>query len=244
MELQERISGIRDKFDFKSNFLFKYLSQEEEKYVRSLFEPIHFKRGSKFFYEEGIPTGVFILEEGLAKKYKTVIGEQEQIFYIYATGDLLGYHALLSDERYQDSCEAIEDTQANFISKENFLQLLEELPSLKEALIRNLAHEFGVLANTIAILAQKTQSVRLALFLLILESRYAQLDSLEGGIRISRFDLANLIGATRESLGRSLKEFKDKGLITIESKTIHLKDYEGICKMVDFGMIKSNAELV
>ncbi|MEP4534631.1 MAG: Crp/Fnr family transcriptional regulator [Cyclobacteriaceae bacterium] len=224
---------LQSQFDFKSDFLFNGLTKEEENQVKSLFEPINFKKGSQLFYEDGVPTGVFLIENGLTKKFKTVIGEQEQIFYIYSNGDLLGYHALLSKERYQDSCEAVEDTSTNFLSKENFQKVLESFPVVKDNLIRNLAHEFGVLANTIGILAQKTQSVRLAVFLLILEGRYKKFDGLANGIRLSRLDLANLIAATRESLGRSLKEFKDKGIISIESKAIRITNYKELFKMLE-----------
>lgn len=232
MEIKEQLKAIMNQFDFKSDFLYSGLTEKEEVYVRSLFETIHFKKGSKLFYEDGIPTGVFMIETGIAKKYKTVIGKQEQIFYIYTKGDLLGYHALLSDERYQDSCEAIEDMKVNFLSKDNFLLLMNKLPTLKSALIYNLAHEFGVLANTISILAQKSQNIRLALFLLILESRYKKAHPEQPGILMSRFDLANLIGATRESLGRLLKDFKERGLITIESKAIHLADHNSLVNML------------
>jgi len=54
--------------------------------------------------------------------------------------------------------------ELKFISKDNFLKLLQDLPSLKDAFIKNMSHEFGVLANTIAVLAQKDQNTRLAIF--------------------------------------------------------------------------------
>lgn len=233
MNFRKQINELTKKFDFKSDFLFKGLSNAEKNHVRSLFEHIRFKKGSKLFYEEGIPTGVFLIEQGLIKKYKTIIGKQEQIFYIYTNGELLGYHALLSNERYQDACEAIEDTIVSFLSKENFENLLDEIPVLKENLLSNLAHEFGVLANTIGLLAQKTQNVRLAVFLLIIEEKYQKYDGMKGGIRLSRFDMANLIGATRESLGRCLKEFKDRGIINIESKAIRITDYKDLFERIN-----------
>ena len=226
------------KFDFMSNFLLEGLSELERKKVMECFEPMLFKKGDRLFYEDGIPTGVFYITAGKAKKYKTVIGDQEQIFYIYREGDLLGYHALLSDERYQDSCEALEHLTVQFISKENFLELLSEIPSLKAAVIKNMAHEFGVLANTISVLAQKSQIPRVALFLLILNNRYNGL-----GITLSRQDLSNLIGATRESVGRILKEFKDDGLIKIRSKKIFLTDLPGIIDKMEIPM-EINKQLI
>ncbi|MBU2912946.1 MULTISPECIES: Crp/Fnr family transcriptional regulator [Reichenbachiella] len=216
------------KFDFMSNFLLQELSEPDKRKVMSCFEPMTFKRGDRLFYEDGIPTGTFYITKGTVKKYKKVVGDQEQIFYIYKEGDLLGYHALLSDERYQDSCEALESITTEFISKDNFMELMETIPSLKAAVIKNMAHEFGVLANTIAVLAQKAQTPRLALFLLILNNRY---DSM--GIKLSRQDLSNLIGATRESVGRTLKEFKDDGLIEIRDKKIFLVDMDKIISKVE-----------
>jgi CRP-like cAMP-binding protein len=115
-------------------------------------EDITIKKGNALFYEDGIPTGIFHIVSGRAKKFKKGFSNHVQVFYIYTPGDFLGYHALLGEERYQDSCEALDDVELKFISKDNFLKLLRDLPSLKDAFIKNMSHEFGVLANTIAVL--------------------------------------------------------------------------------------------
>jgi len=224
---------IYSRFDFQSNFLFDGLTPREENRVKSYFETMYFSKGNKLFYEDGIPTGVFLIEEGKAKKYKSLVDGQHQIFYIYTSGELLGYHALLSDERYHDSCEALEDITTKFIHKEAFFKLMEEIPTLKNSIIKNMAHEFGVLANTIAILAQKAQNVRLALYLLVLENRFNKDTTSNQGIDLSRQDLANLIGATRESLGRSLKEFKEGKLIEVKSKVIYILDKKGLLSYLE-----------
>lgn len=211
-------------FDFQSNLIFNNLSEEEIELIDQFTEPISIKKGNSLFYEDGIPTGIFQIIKGRAKKFKRGFKGQEQIFYIYKSGDVLGYHALLGKERYQDSCQALEDLDVNFISKENFLYLMDEIPSLRQSLIKNISHEFGVLANTIALLAQKDQNTRLAIFLLVLENRFENEHENPSGIDISRDDLANLLGTSRESLGRSLKQFKDKGLIEIVKRTIYIKN--------------------
>ena len=161
-------------FDFQSNLLFKELTSAENQLVYDAMEPLTIKKGSMLFYEEGVPTGVFQIKRGRAKKFKKGFSGVEQIFYIYTAGDVLGYHALLGEERYQDSCEALEDLEVNFISKDDFLRLLNDIPTLQQTFIKNIGHEFGVLANTIAVLAQKNQNSRLAIFLLLLENRFKQ----------------------------------------------------------------------
>ncbi|WP_027077892.1 Crp/Fnr family transcriptional regulator [Maribacter antarcticus] len=226
-----------NQFDFQSDQLFNSLNSAEIRLVHKAMETFLIKKGSMLFYEEGIPTGIFQIKQGRAKKFKRGFSGQEQIFYIYKANDILGYHAILGEERYQDSCEAIEDLEVNFIAKEKFLKLLDEIPRLKQAVIKNIGHEFGVLANTIAVLAQKDQNARLAIFLLLLEHRFNENPENSGGIDLSRDDLANLIGTSRESLGRSLKQFKDDAIIETEKRIIHITNKERLMEFLNLELI-------
>ncbi len=220
------------KFEFNSNAIFENLSSEESNIVQKVMEPVSFKKGAMLFYEEGISTGVFLLVEGKAKIYKTGVDSKQQIFYIYKKGDLIGYHALLCNERYEDSCEAIIDCKTMFISADNFLNLMEQIPSLKQSLIQNMSHEFGVLVNTITVLAQKSLRVRFALYLLILDQRFNSDSSENMGITLSREDLSNIIGTARESLGKLLKEFREEGLISVKKRTIFVEKYQQLYELV------------
>lgn len=217
-----------NQFDFQSNLLLSKLNSFELDKVSSVIEPLFIKKGSLLFYEDGVPTGIFQIIKGRAKKFKRGFSGQEQIFYIYTNNDILGYHALLGEEHYQDSCEALDDLEVNFISKLNFLKLLDDIPSLKQAVIKNISHEFGVLANTIALLAQKDQNARLAISLLLLEYKFNRDNKQSKGIDLTRDDLANVIGTSRESLGRSLKVFKNDDLIEIDKRTIYIKDRKAL----------------
>ncbi len=217
--LQHHISRILKvdikKFDFESDKILSSLTTFERSLFLEHSENLIFKKGKLIFYEGGIPTGAFLVESGRAKIYKTGLDGKDQIFYVYKTGDLLGYHALLCDEQYEDSCEALEDCKISFISKTNFQKLLRKVPNLNQLLIQNMSHEFGVLVNTITVLAQKPLRERLALCLLILHEKYDH-----DQIFLPREDLANLIGTARESLGRLLKEFKEEKLIEIHGRSI------------------------
>ena len=210
-----------EKFDFQSDRILTSLKEADRRKFLSQSESLTFKKGKLIFYEGGIPTGAFLITKGRAKIFKTGLDGKDQIFYIYNDGDMLGYHALLCDEKYEDSCEATEDCEVLFINKENFSRLLNQIANLKLLFIQNMSHEFGVLVNTITVLAQKPLRERLAIYLLILRKRYMDDDNPEGEIRLPREDLANLIGTARESLGRLLKEFREEQLIEINSR--HLK---------------------
>lgn len=213
---------------FESHKILTSLSTAERDYFLSFAEKLNFKKGSLIFYEDGIPTGIFLIKTGKAKIYKTGIDGKDQIFYIYKSGDLFGYHALLANEKYEDACEALEDCQLLFISKDNFEHLLGEIKSLNLLLMQNISHEFGVLVNTITILAQKSLRERLALYLLVLTERYYDEKTERAAINLPREDLANIIGTARESLGRLLKEFKEDQLISIDKRTIEIKNFRKI----------------
>jgi len=226
------MKNFYSQFDFQSELLFEALTVEEKKIVYNSMEPLFIKKGSLLFYEEGIPTGIFQIKKGKAKKFKPGFSGTEQIFYIYTSEDVLGYHALFGEERYQDSCEALEDLEVNFIAKDVFFQLLKDIPTLQRTFIKNIGHEFGVLANIITVLAQKNLNARLAINLLILQKRFQKHDK-TSGIDLTREDLANIIGTSPESLGRSLKQFKDEGIIEIDKRVIFIKNKDLIFKLLN-----------
>lgn len=217
-------------FDFESDKILSSLLTTNRDYFLSKAEQLTFKKGKLIFYNGGIPTGVFLIKKGKAKIYKTVLEGREQIFYIYKQGDLFGYHGLLCNEKYEDSCEALEDCTIWFVSKLDFEYLMVKIPKLKTLLIQNMSHEFGVLVNTITILAQKTLRERLALYLLVLNERYDAVNN-RTQINLPREDLANVIGTVRESLGRILKEFKEEKLISVNNKSIEIIDFKNMLKL-------------
>jgi len=138
---------------------------------------------------------------------------------------------LLANEKYEDSCEALEDCEILFISRMDFEHLLGKIQKLKLLFIQNMSHEFGVLVNTITILAQKPLRERLALYLLILHERYFDKAQQKAEINLSREDLANIIGTARESLGRLLKDFKEEKLIKINKRAIEIINFDKLKKL-------------
>lgn len=223
------------KYEFQSDRIFSDLKPFEQEKAQSFMEDVEFKKGKLLFYDGGIPTGVFLLTKGKAKIYKTGSDGKDQIFYIYREGDLIGYHALLCEERYEDACETLENVEAKFISKSNFIALMDEIPSLRKLLIKNMSHEFGVMVNTITLMAQKSLRVRFAVYLLLLNARYTEGKEGSLGINLSRVDLANIIGTARESLGKLIKEFREEGLIKVNNRLIIIEKPHQL-----YGIVKSN----
>jgi CRP-like cAMP-binding protein len=216
----------------KTDQLFEGLTSDELESLMNSGVTHAYKKGEIIFREGGIPTGIFYIKSGRIKKYKTTSKGGEQIFYLCSEGELLGYHALLSEEYYPDSAATIENAQITFIPKENFLRVLRNSTALSNTLLKALAHEFTLFINSITNLGTKSVRERLALTLLMLDEKFksSNQSGKPGEINLSRTDLANMVGTAKESLVRLLQDFKRAGLIEKTNRTIHIIDRKGVIK--------------
>lgn len=216
--------GFRsENFQFQTDKIFEELLPDHLEALTVSSVTHRYKKGEILFREGGIPTGIFYLKWGKIKKYKTTPKGDEQIFYICTTGELFGYHALLSEEHYPDSAATIEDSQITFIPKDKFLEVVNASTILSNRLLKALAHEFSVFINSITNLATKSVRERVALTLLILDEKFKTNEKDKvAEINISRGDFANMVGTAKETLVRILQEFKAAGLVESDGRVIRI----------------------
>jgi CRP-like cAMP-binding protein len=229
MDLIVMISNfLSENFRLKTDQLFEGLTREEQQFLTKAGVTHLYKKGEIIFREGGIPTGIFYIQSGKVKKYKPTAKGGEQIFYLCSDGELLGYHALLSGEFYPDSAATIEDSEITFISKDDFMKVLHSSTVLSYNLLKALGHEFSLFINSITNLATKSVRERLAFNLLMLDEKFKSRDTpdIAGEIKLSRTDLANMVGTAKETLVRLLQTFKEAGLIEKNDKVIRIIDRE------------------
>ena len=170
------------------------------------------------------------------KKYKLNKDGKEQIIYVANKGELIGYHAILAEDRYPDSAAVLEESLVNFIPREDFLQTLEHSDVLTRRLLKTLSHEFAVLANSISLFTQKSVRERLALQLVVLREKYKV--NFEPGmpvaINMGRDDLASLVGTARENVVRVLSEFKEAGIVETKGRKIIIVNVQPLIKIADY----------
>ncbi|HSZ24927.1 MAG TPA: Crp/Fnr family transcriptional regulator [Cytophagaceae bacterium] len=226
-----------EKFTFNSNSIFNELPESELDFLNANVKTRLYKKRQVIFYEESYPIGVYYNKQGFVKKYKTGKDGKEQVFYISKTGDLLGYHALLSNECYFDSAAVMEDSIISFIPKDIFLATVEKSEILSKLLLKNISHEFGVLINNLTIISQMSVRERLALNLLILKDKFKDANGTydkKTEIKISRDDLASMVGTATENLVRLLSEFKESGIIETNGKVILINNVNELVKISRF----------
>ncbi len=235
------MSFASDNFKYNTTGIFEGLSKESLEKLRSSSVTHVYRKGEVVFREGGIPSGIFYVVRGRVKKYKTTTKGTEQIFYICTAGELLGYHAVLSEENYPDSAATIEDSEITFIPRENFTAVLQSSSLLSNKLLKTLGHEFSVFINSITNLATKSVRERVALNLLILDERFRKDErpDLPADINLSRADLANMVGTAKETLVRLLQQFKREGLIESSGRVIRILNRKAIIREANFSDTRS-----
>lgn len=194
------------------------------------------RRGQILYYEGTKPLGIFCVNAGVIKVYKTASNGKEQILYLAKQGDFLGYSALLGEENYTNSAMIIENAKICFIPREAFLSSMMKNPEFFKRITKQLCHELGVMEEKLTDASQKSIRERLAFLLLQLANTYG----VDGGgyqridLLLTREELAGMVGTATESVIRLLSEFKKDGLIELEGKKILLKDKKGLARLSDF----------
>lgn len=211
------------KFIFNNQYLFDELPDCDKEMLKGAMQNKNYRKNEAIFTDGTIPTGIFYLKTGKVKKYKVDNDGREQIIYIYNTGEFFGYSAILSNESYGDTTQAIENSVIAFISKEDFLKILDQSVVFSRLLLKSLSHEFSVMANLMTVLSQRTVRERVALSLLILHKKYhSNIPEEHVYISLSRTDLANMVGTANETLARILHDFRQDGLIVMDGRKIQL----------------------
>lgn len=224
-----------DKWSFKTESILTELPAADSELLMAHKSEHVLKKGEVLFREGAYPSGIYYIIEGKVKKYKTDKTGREQIIYVANTGELLGYHAILSQNRYPDSAATLEESTVAFIPKEDFLLTLQQSPVLNNRLLKALSHEFSVLANGITLFARNSVRERLALQLVVLREKYKV--NFEPGmaveINMSRDDLASMAGTARENVVRVLGEFKAAGIVETKGRKITITNIDKLIELTN-----------
>ncbi|HEV2483012.1 MAG TPA: Crp/Fnr family transcriptional regulator [Puia sp.] len=225
-----------DKWNFKSQSILYNLPVEDHALLLSHQIEQTYDKGEIVFKEGSLPTGIFYITQGKVKKYKAAWGGGQQIIYVANSGELIGYHAALSEERFPDSAATLEESVIAFIPKDAFLAVLEQSTILNARLLKLLSHEFTVFVNNLTLFSQRSVRERFALQLIVLREKYKPALESEAPVEInfSREDLANLVGTRKENIVRILSEFKEQGILETRGRKIIVHDVKRLIEIANF----------
>ncbi|HXE73802.1 MAG TPA: Crp/Fnr family transcriptional regulator [Candidatus Nitrosotenuis sp.] len=205
--------------------LFEGLSEEDLAHLRTIVHTRSYPRGTYLCEQGGAGEEFLILIAGSVKVDVLTPEGKELTLTLLKPYHHLGEMALLDDSPRSANVVALEDTRVLAVHKHDFRRILEKHPQMFFPIVRHLARRLRVLTEDVASLAYLDAYSRVARKVLHLADQLG-VDTEKGEVLIphpiTHQELANLVGATRETVTKILNEMKDRGLLSIDQHKIKI----------------------
>jgi CRP/FNR family cyclic AMP-dependent transcriptional regulator len=201
------------------------------------FSPDQLRTLAPLVMRRSAPRGMSIMREGdstdclyviVSGRLKVMVGEadgKETILNILGPGEFFGEMGLIDDNPRSATVTAIEPCELVALTKQAFRRFLVENTELAMAVMRVLVRRLREADRKIGSLAMLDVYGRVARLLLDMS------ESVDGRRvvtrRISKQDIAKMIGASREMVHKVMKDLQVSGYIELEGSTIVLRDPKG-----------------
>ena len=187
------------------------------------------------FHEGDKGNGFYMVEKGTIKVFKLSFEGKEQILHIYGPGHTFGEVPVFEGKNFPASSMALEKSVIIFLPREKFVTLITSTPGLGMNLLADLSKRLREFTIQIENLSLKEVPARLSAYFLTLSRE--QKNQKKVLLPISKAQLSNLIGTTPETVSRVLKKMMDSSLIDVQTKTIVIKDMEGLQDLSESGSL-------
>jgi CRP/FNR family transcriptional regulator len=201
---------------------------------KNLGRTVNLPAGKTLFHEGDSVTRVFTLTTGTLKLYNLLEDGRRQVTGFVYPGDFLG---ICMDEEHAFSAEAVENAQLCWFPRARFDGFVDEHSPMERELYRMAAHELASAHRQMVLLGRKTATERLATFLLLLAGRDQALAGPSCNLvrlPMSRSDIADYLGLTKETVSRVLSTFRRDRLIRLRAtnqiEILNRGDLEGAAK--------------
>jgi len=207
---------------FRRVALFSELEAGELEALARAFSPRSYPSGSPIIRESEPGDLFFVILRGEVKVFVDSPDGREVVLSHLQTGDFFGEMALLEGETRSASVEALTDCELAVLARAEFFAVLERDFSLTRKILERLSSRLRKANEVIESMALLDVGGRLARYLIRLADESGQ-PAVEGYFVVTRpthQEIANSIGATRETVTRMLKQFEDRKLIRVKGQTV------------------------
>ncbi len=187
-----------------------------------------FKRKDIIIREGQMPRYVYLLKEGKAKAYRSSEQAKDLITRLVCPNEFFGILDVLNHKTYSKTVEVIEDALVNLIPAKDFMDLVFADSAFALSLLRHKAAYTTIIENRLLDLAYNSVRKKCANALIY----YAKSCPDDHQFSATREDLASIAGVAKESLIRTLSDFKNEGLIEITPSQIIMKNFNGLVNLI------------
>lgn len=177
----------------------------------------------QIIYVEGDEaTHLYYLKKGQVKTYKRAKDGRELSATLYREGDFFGYESLCRATAHADNAATMNDAEIIMITKVDFMEYLLNHQEIASAFINLLSGSVQDKEEQMLRLAYFSVRKRVAEALVQVAEKFGTSGSDSCTLRISRDDLAALVGTASETVSRMLADFKDEKLIEKNGNAIEV----------------------
>jgi len=201
--------------------IFKQLSRDEMIEVLKKVHHITIEKGETFVHEGDQSSTLYIINSGIAKLIRSSSLGKEQIISLQTDGDIIGEYYLLSNfEPYNFSVTALSNMKICTLHKSDMDEILDIHPHLCRTMLTELSKKMITIENKLQNIAITDTDAKVAYMLIQLYAKFGYTNK-EGTIidnPLSREDMANFAGMTRETMSRYLNKLAKEGVIRFMDK--------------------------
>ncbi|MDO8670075.1 MAG: Crp/Fnr family transcriptional regulator [Dehalococcoidia bacterium] len=209
---------------------FSQLNDDERLEVALALREKRAKKDGFVFHEGAQATALFIVKSGKVKVFKTATDGKEQILGIFDRGDVFGAAPIFSGGKYPASAVAITPSEIYAFQKQDCLYLAQKYPKLTLGAMQVMTDRLKKAHELARDLASQTVAQRTAGLLVRLAGEFGVQsgDGIRIDLALSRDDLAEMVGTSRETFIRALSRLAREGIISLVKRSIIIVDKQAL----------------
>jgi CRP/FNR family transcriptional regulator len=207
---------------------FSEIDDDDAEKIANLIIERKYKK-NKIVFMEGEPAeAVFFVKSGKIKISKNTLDGKEHIIHIMTDGEVFAEACLFGISPYPANAEAIEDSEVYLIKNSDLEKMLESSPKTAIQIIKVMSKRLNLVSSQIENLALRDAYGRTASLIiqLLKDEGKAAGNGVVLKVNLSRQDMGNMVGLTRETLTRALTRLKNDRAIDIDRDEIKVIDLE------------------
>ncbi len=212
--------------------LFDALDDEGARVLRRQMSEVKLSRGEHLFMEGDDGDALYVVIEGKVKLTRAAPDGRENLLSVIGPGEMFGELSLFDPRPRTSSASAVTDASLASLKHEALIPWLRERPDVSLHMLRQLARRLRRANDVNADLVFTDVPGRVAKNLLDLAERFGnqEPDGLHVHHDLTQEELAQLVGASRETVNKALADFAARGWLQISARSVLILDQERLRK--------------
>ena len=208
--------------------LFEALDTEDATALRRMAGQVHLERGERLFTEGDEGDRLYVILDGKMKLSRAAPDGRENLLSVHGPGEMFGELSLFDPSPRTSSATAVTDSQLAALGHDDLRRWLTSRPEVSLHLLQALAQRLRRINDVKADLVFTDVPGRVAKALLDLAGRFGEEepDGVHVHHDLTQEELAQLVGASRETVNKALADFVARGWVQLAAKSVVLVDPE------------------